>query len=104
MRSVGSLSALYVLERRAMGTARGAVEVQTIAKRDAVIEIVRSTYTPTLVEGVGLAEDRLGRIGDLVQRIPVCRLSYDSDFECLGDVVEAIGLDLERCQPESFPE
>ena len=102
-RPVGLLSALYVLDRRETDGTRRTVRVESIRKRDAAIEIVRSTYTPTLVEGVGLAADRLVRIGDLVQRVPVCRLRYDSNFERLGEVIETIVLDLEKRASAKLP-
>jgi hypothetical protein len=86
----GSLSALYVIRRRREQREPCVVELQRLARRDAVIEVLRSTFTPTLVEGVGLAEGRLERMSQLVQRVPVFRVSYDSDLNRLPEAVAAL--------------
>ncbi len=87
------LSYLYLPERRP--EARGPVEIHPVAPRDAVIELVRHSFSPFLVEAVGLQSSRFDRFARLVRQVPVRRLSYPSGFDRLSDVAEALLHDLE---------
>jgi len=90
------LGCLYVVAHREREEPREDAAIEPIARRDAVIEIVRSTYTPTLVEGVGLAAWRLSRMTDLVRSVPVKRLAVPRGLDRLSEVREAVLADVVR--------
>lgn len=84
------LAALYVPERRD----GGAIEIAPLSRSAAVIELVRHSFSPHLVQAVGLQPARLDLFARLVRQIPVRRLLYPSGFERLPEVVEAVRRDL----------
>jgi hypothetical protein len=86
------LACLYVPERRP----EGPVEIRTIPPRDALIELVRHSFSPHLVEAAGLQPARLDLFARLVRRVPVRRLLYPSGFDHLPRVVEAVLRDLDE--------
>lgn len=83
------LTALYLVERRP-----GPVEILPLPKPQAVIELVRHSFSPYLVEAVGLQPRRLDLFARLVRQVPVCRLLCPAGLEHLPRVAEAI---LEHC-------
>jgi len=87
------LACLYLPERRP--EPHGPVEIHPVAPRDAVIELVRHSFSPFLVEAVGLQPGRFDRFARLVRQVPVRRLSYPSGFDRLSVVAEALQHDLE---------
>jgi hypothetical protein len=87
------LACLYLPVRRL--ESRGPVEVHPVAPRDAVIELVRHSFSPFLVEAAGLQPGRFDLFARLARRVPVRRLSYPSGFDRLPDVAEAVLRDLE---------
>lgn len=89
------LSCLYVLDRQESRDAQ--IEIHTISPRDGLIELLRHSFTPLLVEGAGLQPARFDRLARLVRQVPVRRLRYPSGFDLLPRVAEAVRLDLERC-------
>ncbi len=82
------LAALYVLERRPSGP----IDIQPLARSEAVIELVRHSFSPYLVEAVGLQPRRLELFSRLVRQIPVLRLSYPDGFEHLPRIAETLSL------------
>lgn len=78
------LTALYVVERG------GNPGIVPLTRREAVIELVRHSFSPYLVEALGLQPRRLDLFARLVRQVPVLRLSYPSGFEHLPGVVEAV--------------
>jgi hypothetical protein len=83
------LAALYVLERGGAAD----VEIQPLTRREAVIELVRHSFSPYLVEAVGLQPRRLDLFSRLVRQVPVLRLSYPAGFEHLPRIAELLKLD-----------
>ncbi|HEV7503797.1 MAG TPA: hypothetical protein VGS07_02695 [Thermoanaerobaculia bacterium] len=81
------LACIY-LATRVEGT--DAVEIQPVSRSEALIELIRHSFSPRLVEAVGLQSDRLDRLARLVQSVPVRRLFYPSGFERLEDVARHI--------------
>jgi hypothetical protein len=77
------LACIY-LAARMEGT--DAVEIQRISRSEALIELIRHSFSPRLVEAVGLQPARLDRLARLVQNVPVRRLVYPSGFERLEEV------------------
>jgi len=88
------LGCLYLLDRRPEADAP--LEIRTLSPRDAVIELLRHSFTPLLVEAAGLQPARLDLVARLVLQIPVKRLRYPSGFALLGRVAAAVRNDLER--------
>lgn len=87
------LACLYLPERRQ--ETRGPVEIHPVAPRDAMIELVRHSFSPFLVEAAGLQAGRFDRFARLVHQVPVRRLSYPSGFDRLSGVAQALLRDLE---------
>lgn len=79
------LSALYVVERRP-----GPPEILPLPRRQAVIELVRHSFSPYLVEAAGLQPRRLDLFARLVQQVPVRRLCCPDGLERLPEAVEIL--------------
>ena len=79
------LSRIYLASRRP--ETGGDVEIQPVSRSEALIELVRHSFSPRLVEAAGLQPARLDRLGRLVRAVPVWRLSYPSGFDRLPEVV-----------------
>jgi hypothetical protein len=78
------LACIYLPERMP----EGPIEIHEVSPRDALIELVRHSFSPHLVEAVGLQPRRLDLFARLVMQVPVRRLRYPSSFERLPEVVE----------------
>lgn len=84
--SSSPLTAIYVLERRPSGP----VDIQPLPRSEAVIELVRHSFSPYLVEAVGLQPRRLELFARLVRQVPILRLSYPAGFEHLPRIAETL--------------
>jgi hypothetical protein len=84
------LTAVYVAQRREDGETGSAVEMYDLSRTDALIELVRHSFAPELLEASGLQPRRLNALARLVQRIPVRRLVYPSGFNRLPEVAAAV--------------
>ncbi|HEX6902241.1 MAG TPA: hypothetical protein VF789_21165 [Thermoanaerobaculia bacterium] len=80
------LAGLYIPERRPDGP----VEIVDVPPRDALIELVRYSFSPHLVEAAGLQPFRFDLFARLVQKVPVRRLRYPAGFERLAEVAEVV--------------
>ncbi len=80
------LACIYLPER----VADGPIEIHEISPRGALIELVRHSFSPHLVQAVGLQPARLDRFARLVLQVPVRRLRYPSGFERLPEVVAGL--------------
>lgn len=81
------LTCLYLAERVASGSR---LEISSLPKSQALIELVRHSFAPHLVEAAGLQPGRLDLFARLVRRVPVQRLAYPAGFEHLPKVISAI--------------
>jgi hypothetical protein len=63
-----------------------AVEIQPVSRSEALIELVRHSFSPRLMEAAGLQPARLDRLARLVRSVPVRRLVYPSGFDRLAEV------------------
>ncbi len=63
-----------------------AVEIQPVSRGEALIELVRHSFSPRLMAAAGLQPSRLDRLARLVRNVPVRRLLYPSGFERLAEV------------------
>ncbi|MBM4466884.1 MAG: hypothetical protein FJ014_15260 [Chloroflexi bacterium] len=89
------LACIYLPERRDPAQWGTEIEITPVSPRDAVIELVRHSFTPRVVEAIGLQPQRLDFFAQMVQQVPMRRLAYPSGFEHLPRVREAILEDLE---------
>jgi len=80
------LACIYLPER-VLG---GPIEIHEISRREALIELVRHSFSRHLVQAVGFQPRRLDLFARLVMQVPVRRLRYPSGFERLPEVVERL--------------
>ena len=71
------------------------IGITPVSPRDAVIELVRHSFTPRVVEAIGLQAQRLDFFAQMVQQVPMRRLVYPSGFAHLPRVRDAILEDLQ---------
>jgi hypothetical protein len=79
------LACIYLASRRP--ETGGEIEIQPVSRSEALIELVRHSFSPRLVEAAGLQPARLDRLARLVRAVPVRRLVYPSGFDRLPEVV-----------------
>lgn len=79
------LAGLYIVERRP-----GPPEILPLPRRQAVIELVRHSFSPYLVEAAGLQPRRLDLFARLVRKVPVRRLCCPHGLENLPQVAEIL--------------
>lgn len=79
------LACIYLASRRPGGD--GDIEIRPVSRSEALIELVRHSFSPRLVEAAGLQPTRLDRLARLVRAVPVRRLVYPSGFDRLPDIV-----------------
>ncbi len=84
--------ARLVLPRR--GGPAAAVELAPLGRCEALIELVRHSYTPRLTEAAGLQPARLARLARLVAQVPARLLVYPSGYDRLPEVVAALRREL----------
>lgn len=82
------LSRIFVASRRP--EAGGEIEIVPLSRSEALIELVRHSFSPRLMEAAGLQSGRLDRLARLVRTVPVHRLVYPSGFDRLPVVVASI--------------
>jgi hypothetical protein len=83
---VRPLQALYLPER----TDDAPIRVQSVAPTDALQAVLRHSFLPRLVEATGWQAHRLNALAQLVEQIPVRRLTYPNGVEHLSRVAEAV--------------
>lgn len=81
------LARLYLLARRDEG---GGVEIRNLPRHEAVVEVVRHSFSPRMVAAAGLQPERLSRIAELVRRVPVRRLLYPTGYDALSRLADAV--------------
>ncbi|MGH8883819.1 MAG: hypothetical protein ACRDYX_01320 [Egibacteraceae bacterium] len=89
------LSCIYVLERQT-DDARGETRIASVAPRDAVIELIRNSFVPDLVQATGRGAQRLALLTEIVRNIPVRRLCYPSGFDRLPEICDVVACDLAK--------
>ena len=83
---VRPLQALYLLER----TDDAPIQVESVASTDTLQDVLRHSFLPRLVEATGWQAHRLSTLSQLVEQIPVRRLTYPEGVEHLPHVADAI--------------
>jgi hypothetical protein len=88
------LACLYIPERRDPAAHGTAVTITAVPPAQAVIDLVRYSFAPRLVQAAGLQPQRLDFFAELVRQIPIRRLIYPTGYEHLPRVRDAILEDL----------
>lgn len=70
------------------------IKIVPLSVPQAVIELVRHSFMPGIVEAVGLRASRFAFFAQLAQHIPVRRITYPNGVDYLPEVREAILKDL----------
>ena len=86
--------AIYGPQRSPGRETGGGIRFEPLSAREALIELVRNSFTPFIVEAVGLQAKRLELLGRLAREVPVRRLRYPSCTDMLVRVGEAVQEDL----------
>jgi hypothetical protein len=89
------LAGIYLLDRRDPEGCRSPA-IAPLSRREALIELVRHSFLPHLVEAVGLQPARLDLLSRLVRDVPMRRLLYPSGFARLPEVAAAVRQDIAR--------
>jgi hypothetical protein len=82
------VAGLYLATRRR--ETAGGVEIHPVPRGEALIELVRHSFSARLVEAAGRHPARPDRLARLVRSVPVRRLTYPSGFGRLPEVAEAL--------------
>ncbi len=85
------IKALYLPRRQ---ESSDDILIEPVPPRDALIELVRNSFSISIVEALGLEVQRMMFFGRLVVQVPMRRLYYPSGFKHLRQVDEAILEDL----------
>lgn len=88
------LTCVYLPCRAGPGEPGAGIDIEPLSPAEAVLELVRGSFVPRLVEAAGLQPRRFECLARVAERVPVRRLRYPSGFERLGEVSEAILRDL----------
>ena len=88
------LAVIYLPDRVEPDAAR--VRIEPVSKAEAVVELVRRSFSAPLAEAAGMQRARLDRLADLVRIVPVRRVVYPSGLSQLPRVSKALLEDLER--------
>ncbi len=89
-----ALAGLYLLDRREGRQEVSEPEITPVAPREAVIELLKESFAPSMVESLGLQQQRMDFFSGLSLRVPVRRLTYPSSLELLPLVCGHVGEDV----------
>ena len=82
------LGILYIPIRDEM--ANDEIQIEPVAPGEGVIELVRNSFSPFIVEALGLQKKRMELFRRLVLNVPIRKLHYPSGFDHLQGVRAAI--------------
>lgn len=88
------LACIYVPDRRDPASWGSDIQFKPLSQRDALLELIRYSFSAIIVEALGWQTRRLESLTRLIQRVPLRRLIYPSGFEYLPAVRKAILEDL----------
>jgi len=88
------LDGIYVLERRAAVESGREIRIAPVRPQAAVMELLRHSFSPGLVEAAGLQPRRLSFLARMVRDVPVRKVVFPSGFQRLPRVCEAVSKDL----------
>ncbi len=84
------LAALFVPRRRGPDDLGGGVEIVPIAPAQALMQLVRHSFWPQLVETLGWQPRRMALFARIVEKVTICDLLYPPGFGVLPEVCDAI--------------
>jgi hypothetical protein len=87
------LKALYIPERQ---ESKDPVTIEPVSPSDALIELVRNSFSAHIVEALGLSVPRMNFFAALVMKVPMRRVTYPSGFQNLSMVRDALFRDFEN--------
>lgn len=90
------LAAIYRLESRPPDEAEGRPVLSSYSPRDAVVELLRFSFIPALVEAAGLQPERLDFFARLAAAVPIKTIRYPRSWDSMPLVRQAILEDLAR--------
>lgn len=85
------LKALYFPERHHGDTG---VKIEPLTPKDALIELIRYSFSARIVEALGLAAQRMKLLAEMAVQVPMRRLTYPSGFPRLPVVREVLEDDI----------
>jgi hypothetical protein len=88
-----SIAALYLPDRQDSDCE---IRIEEVSPRDAVIEIIRNSFSAGIVEAMGISQRRMEFFAQMARRVPMRRLIYPTGFQNLPKVNRAIRADLAR--------
>ena len=88
------LLCIYIPERRNQKDGSKTIEIVSISPMDTLIEIVRNSFIPHIVEAAGLQPQRLNFLAQIANKVPIRRLVYPSSLENLPLVCDKVLEDL----------
>ncbi len=92
------VSCVYLPERREPADGDMEISIRPVAARDAVIELVRHSFSARMVEAAGLQAQRLNLFAQLARQVPMRRVLYPSGLEHLDTVRDVILKDMDSLQ------
>ena len=93
------LSRIYIPSRQDPAVWGTKVEISPISPRDGVIELLRYSFSARVVDALNLRKKRLDFFSQVVNKVPLRRLTYPSGIEFLPAVEDAIQKDLLSIEP-----
>jgi len=84
------LRCFYILSRRDPEEAGTAVEITPVSPRDALIELVRYSFSTRLLTALGLQPRRLNDLAQIAGQVPMRRIRYPSGLEHLPRICATI--------------
>lgn len=91
------IGALYIPERQDHCENIG---IKPISQKDAFIEMIRHSFSVSIVEALELQVPRMQFFSGLVQNVPVRRFMYPSGFSHLSDVADTLVDDIRSIEPK----
>jgi|WetSurMetagenome_2_1015567.scaffolds.fasta_scaffold251413_2 hypothetical protein len=86
------LKALYIPERQEV---HDTITIEPVSPSDALMELVRNSFSAQIVEALGLQVPRMNFFASLVLKVPIRRVTYPSGFKNLSLVRDALFADFE---------
>jgi hypothetical protein len=68
----------------------GRTVIERLSARDALMELVRHSFTPYIVEAVGLQPERIEFFSSVVEKIAVSRIVCSNEREDLPEIRDAV--------------
>lgn len=84
------IKCLYLLEPHDRRAEEKAIEILPLSSLQAVVELIRHSFSPQIADALGLQRERLNFFARLSRYVPMRRLAYPAGLENLSHVRERI--------------